>query len=237
VPPRLKWLPLPIDRTKDSVAPPQGLEDFQVGWYWNLFWSALGNSADTGYLPCTRRNLWTFAGAHRRAHWDANCALVMAAFELSERSGQIVLYHPVAVRIVEEQLKKLKDKKRGGDLHTFHRHVGDLSPPLQSGFAFDLVEPLQIQKPSNTRARAPARASYSHDVGDAIDLRKMAQAWAKLAERDSMGRTAGYGMTHRQMFEHVCELAGVSIARGLELEERRKKWPEKVPDWLKEDTG
>src|ERR1700733_12946781 len=145
MPPRLKWLPLPIDAgtaKEASIAPPAGLEDFQVGWYWNLFWSALGNSADTGYLPCARKNLWTFAGAHRRAHWDANCALVMAAFELREISGQKLWCLPPLRAIVEEQMKKLgKDKKKGGDssggdmhnIHSVPQTVGDLSPPLQSG--------------------------------------------------------------------------------------------------------
>ena len=44
-------------------------------------------------------------------------------------------------------------------------------------------------------------------------------------------------MSARQMFATVCEMAGITIARGLELEELHNKWPEKVPDWLKEPTG
>ena len=211
-----------------------------MGWYWNLFWAALRNTDHPGFLA-SRKNLWTFAGAHRRAHWDANCALVMAAFELREISGQKLWCLPPLVRIVDEQLKKLQDKKGRGISEVctaFHRDVGDLSPPLQSGFAFDLSEAIQIQKQSPTRVRAPARETgYSNEIGDAIDVRKMAKAWEQLCKRNAEGKSGAADMSNRRMFEYVCEVAGVSIERGLELEARRKKWPEKVPDWLREETG
>jgi hypothetical protein len=132
--PKLKWIPLPLD---GSIAAPPDLEDFQVGWFWNLFWTALRNPEHPGFLA-SRKNLWTFAGAHRRAHWDANCALVMAAFELREIAGQKLWCLPTLVEIVERQQKKLRDHK-GGVFREIHRDPqasGD-SSPSQSVFDFD----------------------------------------------------------------------------------------------------
>jgi hypothetical protein len=136
--PRLKWVPLPVD---GSIGPPPGLADFQVGWFWNLFWAALSNSEFPGYLPAaaTCTTLWTFAGAHRRAHWDANCALVMAAFELREIAGRKMLCLPALVDIVQEQNKKLRNHRRV-DIRNSHidsQECGD-SSPSQSAFDFEL---------------------------------------------------------------------------------------------------
>lgn len=92
-------------------------------------------------------------------------------------------------------------------------------------------------------AEPPARelsnypiSQYSKRDFDERDLRKMAEAWKYLGKRNAEGTSRGYGMTARQMFEVVCELAGITIERGLELEVLRKKWPDDIPDWLKE-TG
>jgi hypothetical protein len=78
---------------------------------------------------------------------------------------------------------------------------------------------------------------FSQTDFDERDLRKMAKAYEQLLRRNSEGWCRGSGMTVRQMFEYACECAGVTIARGLELEELRKKWPDRVPDWAKEGTG
>lgn len=138
--PKLKWVPLPVD---GSIGPPRGLTDFQVGWFWNLFWASLSNSEFPGYLPvtATRNTLWTFAGAHRRAHWDANCALVMAAFELREIAGRKMLCLPRLVDMVEEQRKKLRNHRKA-DIRIFHidsQGGGDYSPS-QSVLGFELQE-------------------------------------------------------------------------------------------------
>jgi hypothetical protein len=83
---------------------------------------------------------------------------------------------------------------------------------------------------------AKSRNSKQPAWRDERDLRMWAMAWRKLAKRDASGATACAGMSPRQIFEAACSIAGVTIARGLELDKLRKKWPEKVPDWLKE-TG
>jgi hypothetical protein len=88
------------------------------------------------------------------------------------------------------------------------------------------------QKPSPSLLSSAGQ--YSPADFDARDVRKMALAWDWLCEPNGEGATRGLGMTQRQMFAQVCERAGISIERGLELEERRKKWPKNVPDWLKE---
>jgi hypothetical protein len=238
--PRLKWVPLPMD---GSIGPPRGLKDFQVGWFWNLFWAALTNAELPGYLPvvATPDNLWTFAGAHRRAHWDAKCALVMAAFELRDVAGQKRWCLPVLASIIGEQKKKLRNHKKGADFtneHSIPQGGGSLSlSPSQFGFDFDVIEPELTQKQrkvSLSRAWVAPSDGYSQSDFDARDIRRMAEAYAQLSKRNAEGATLGSSMSARQMFEYACEVAGISISRGLELEEQRRKWPERVPDWAKQ---
>jgi hypothetical protein len=151
-PPQLKWIPFPLDGSFD---PPRGLEDFQVGWYWNLFWTALRNPAHPGVLA-SRKNLWTFAGAHRRAHWDANCALVMAAFELREIAGQKLWCLPRLIEIVEQQQKKLRNHKGVfRDSHRDPQASGDFSPS-QSVFDFDLSPGGENEQRSSAKPGAPS---------------------------------------------------------------------------------
>jgi hypothetical protein len=236
--PKLSWIPLPVD---GSIGPPRGLTDFQMGWFWNLFWACAGNLEFPGYLPATatRTTLWTFAGAHRRAHWDANCALVMAAFELREIAGLKMLCLPALVSIVEEQTKKLRNHKKGGGFKAIHSNPqrGGESSPSQSGFDFDLTEPIQTQRSTFARVQAHTANPYSQRDFDARDSRRMAEAYVQLGKRNAEGACLGAGMSTKQMFEYACDTAGVSITRGLELEERRKKWPEQTPDWAKAEAG
>jgi hypothetical protein len=152
----LKWLPLPLNlRTEaGSIGPPPGLTDFQVGWFWNLFWTSLANPEFPGYLPAARSTLWTFAGAHRRAHWDANCTLVMAAFELREIAGRKMLCLPALVNIIEEQQKKLSSHRKRVDFrisHSVPHECGD-SSPSQSTFDFEL---------QNQRGQQDGRTGYA----------------------------------------------------------------------------
>jgi hypothetical protein len=223
---KLKWFPY----DHRTMGPPAGLYDFQVGWYFNLFWSSIRASGRPGYLTVTRGNLWTYAGAHRRSHWDANCDLVMAAFVLERDQGRFLLHHPIAAPVLEEQLKKIKQKKGGGisEVSTpFHRPVGDLSPPLQSGFAFDLIDPIQIQKQSTARARAPARASggYTQADFDARDLRKLGAAKCRLSER-LRAQVGSTPMTNGEYYAIVAEEAGLTIKDILRLEKLQREWPE-----------
>jgi len=225
---KLKWFPY----DHRTMGPPAGLYDFQVGWYFNLFWSSIQASGRPGYLTVTRGNLWTYAGAHRRSHWDANCDLVMAAFVLERDQGRyLLLHHPIAAPVLEEQLKKIGQKKGGGisEVSTaFHKPVGDLSPPLQSGFAFDLVDPIQIQKQSTTRARAPARETggYTQADFDARDLRKLGAAKKRLNEWLETHPSSGRGMSNGEYYARVAEEAGLTIKRIFELEKLQRAWPE-----------
>jgi hypothetical protein len=237
--PKLKWIPMPLDGT---IHPPLGLTDFQVGWFWNLFWASLTNPEFPGYLPAARSTLWTFAGAHRRAHWDANCALVMAAFELREIAGRKMWCLPALVNIIEEQKKKLRAYKKATDFK--NRHSGPQEDgtcsPSQFGFDFDIKKKEQVKEggliSSVSHGPASGRANYSQADFDARDQRRMAEAYAQLNKRNAEGACWGSGMSTRQMFEYACGVAGISIARGLELEEGRRKWPEQVPDWAKEEV-
>jgi DNA-binding transcriptional MocR family regulator len=93
----------------------------------------------------------------------------------------------------------------------------------------DLRERAQSQNP-------PPR--FSQPDFNERDLRKWSNAWREVFKHNAEGRTMCSGMSVREVFETACTMAGVTIERGLELDELRKKWPapDKIPDWLKE-TG
>ncbi len=154
-------MPLNLLTENGSIGPPPGLTDFQVGWFWNLFWASLVNPDFPGYLPAARSTLWTFAGAHRRAHWDANCALVMAAFELREIAGRKMLCLPTLVDIVEEQKKKMRNHRKVdiNSPHSDSQECGYYSPS-QSAFDFELQEQEgrrdRYVKSGNTTTGTPA---------------------------------------------------------------------------------
>jgi hypothetical protein len=116
---------------------------------------------------------------------------------------------------------------------TFEPEIRDNcdTPIRKTGFTGERISGGKGQRP------APHRSSqFSQKDFDERDLRKVAEAWTYLQEHDSQGRPRGSGLSPRRLFEIVCERAGITIARGLQLEELQKRWPEKVPDWLKEPT-
>lgn len=158
----LKWIPLPVD---PPISPPAGLKDFQVGWFWNLFWASL-KAESVGYLPLSD-DLWMLAGALTRERWDANSSAVLAAFEILELPGhRRLIYFPSLKAIIEAQLEKLKSKKRTPstlqDFQSFNRDPqmsGDLSLSL---FDFD-VGSKQERKKENERVRP--ECEYCEDTG------------------------------------------------------------------------
>ena len=92
----LNWIPLPVEH---QLGPPKGLKDFQVGWFWSLFWASV-KAEWPGYLPLSD-DLWMLAGALTRQRWDANAAAVLAAFEIQELAGhRRLIYFPPLVRII-----------------------------------------------------------------------------------------------------------------------------------------
>lgn len=68
------------------------------------------NQEMQGYLSVTSNLAW-IAGAHRIDFWDANKSVVMACFSRATVAGQEVIYYPPLVRLIEKQLKLLKQKK------------------------------------------------------------------------------------------------------------------------------
>ena len=185
-PTKLKWVPLPVD---GSIGPPLGLKDFQVGWFWNLFWASLNNSEFPGYLPATRSNLWTFAGAHRRAHWDANCALVMAAFELREIAGRQMLCLPGLITILDEQQKKLRNHKKSyvRNLNNDPQVSGDYSPS-QSAFCFESPQYV-VKEDGHAEAQYPAARTAANPYAQGKRAQRVEQARNVL--RESLRRYSG----------------------------------------------
>ncbi len=72
------------------------------------------------------------------------------------------------------------------------------------------------------------KKTYDPDVGDAIDRRKLAKAFERISSRDEANIGSHGSMTREQRFEWACELAGLSVKRGLEVSERGRQWPQEA---------
>jgi hypothetical protein len=40
----------------------------------------------------------------------------------------------------------------------------------------------------------------------------------------------------RRVFEWIRRESGITVQRGLELEDLQKRWPEQIPDWAQEQS-
>jgi hypothetical protein len=198
----LRWIPMPVD---GSMGPPPGLADFQQAWYWNLFWACLKQET-AGYLPVTLQ-LWAVAGAHCRACWEKSNAAVLAAFEAAEMDGTKVIFLPSLVRTIQEQSRKL-------NAHKPLARGARAADPDQSGFEFS--EP------------ASAKSKYTQADFDARDLRLMAKAYDEIAQRNKASVGSHNSLSPKEVFEWVCQRAGISVERGMKLEEMQRKWPQRI---------
>ena len=93
---------------------------------------------------------------------------------------------------------------------------GSNPPPLPvEGFDF-----------KNARARETSPSRYSQTDFDDRDRRKLGEAFKEIDRRLTASVGSGSSPGEREIFEWACELASISIERGLEVEARGKKWPQ-----------
>jgi len=243
---QLTWVPW--DR---SLQPPAGLTDFQQAWFWNLLRASFFDQTEMqGYLPITS-NLWSIAGAKRSDFFDSHKSRLLACFEVRKVGGKEVIYFPPLIQSMRRQLKRLRNRRVVDDELSTNSQAstegaGAFTSPSQSdlGFDFDSDSKAQLPKhkpkPSSTRVRAE-QSGYSQADFDARDLRLLKKAYDEFHDRyDRKGSQIGtpdsapaWTDDPRKVFEWVCRLAGLTVERGLQLEESQKKWPEKVPEWAR----
>jgi hypothetical protein len=183
----LKWIPIAIDGSPGMI--PRGLipvfeKDFQTAWFWNLLWASMKQDPQ-GYLPAARSTLWTFAGAHRPAHWDANGALVMAAFELREIAGRKMLCFPPLIEVIGKQMKKLRQHRGreefSSDSTTFPQEERASLSLSQSEFDFEVRARAEKRKPQ--RVDTSGACSKHPDSG----LTVWGSCWQCYADKHSAG--------------------------------------------------
>ncbi len=96
-------------------------------------------------------------------------------------------------------------------------------PPLKKS-VFALKENARTREASerpNDFHMPSNRKGYDPEVGLAIDFRKLSDALNQLDQR----RTPG---SQKQIFEWACDLAGITVERGLEVQRLGKQWPTQV---------
>jgi len=86
------------------------------------------------------------------------------------------------------------------------------SPFLKEDFDFSL------QKKSG-------KTDFTQADFDERDLRKLGEAYKEI-DRKLRASVGSSQLSGKQVFEWACELAGISVKRGLEVERLGKKWPE-----------
>ena len=149
---------------------PDGLSDFQVGWFVNLLRASLKSDL-LGYLPlCAQRDcrncpscLWRVAGARNQGFFEKESPVVKAAFEPSQIDGRRVLYFPPLIRCLAEQQKRLRSKSKSvasGDLFSetcasFPQNGPRSSPSYSPS---EIVSEVPTRTISNTREKEAAKA-------------------------------------------------------------------------------
>jgi len=73
-----------------------------------------------------------------------------------------------------------------------------------------------------SKENARAREAYRQEDFDERDLRKLGDAFKELNRRLEAGMGTGCSFTEKQIFEAACEIAGITIKRGLEVQELGK---------------
>ena len=152
----LKWLKFPRD-----MWIPAGLADFQIGWFMNLLRASL-YSDYVGYLILCPEGcsgcpacLWKIAGAHRSDYFEKRKSLVLARFEFAQIAGRRVAYYPPLVRMIKQQLSRMKNHRSQYDplsetSTVFNKGSGLSSPSVTLCFDFDSDSKNQNQTTDDT---------------------------------------------------------------------------------------
>lgn len=222
----LKWLPIP-----PHFWIPDEFRDYEVGWHVNLLKASL-RTETPGYLQilhdgeeasCAEglsvtRDLWKLAGSHNGPYFQKESVRVMARFEVRQFGCHRVLFFPPLVEVINEQLKKLRNKRSRPEISEastgVHRGSGFSSPSL---FDFDVGSKKEME------AKKPNQ--FTQADFDARDLRKLNKAYEVLERIQSASLGSGRRLTDREVFEWVCARAGISVKRGLQIEKLQKEWP------------
>jgi hypothetical protein len=93
-------------------------------------------------------------------------------------------------------------------------------PPLFKESDFALEENARVREANETPK------SYCQKDFDERDLRKLGDAFKEINLRLTANIGSGTSPTEKEVFEWACELAGISVRRGLEVERRGKEWPQ-----------
>ena len=93
-------------------------------------------------------------------------------------------------------------------------------PPLFKESDFALEENARVREANETPK------SYCQKDFDERDLRKLGDAFKEINLRLTANIGSGTSPTEKEVFEWACELAGISVQRGLEVERRGKEWPQ-----------
>jgi len=223
----LKWLQAPLD-----LFVPDGLKDFEVGWFTNLLRASL-RSEIPGLLLCNEESLWRLAGARNPQSFGRKSTVITAAFKPAQTSdGRQAFCFPPLLEAVQNATRKLAAYKPR--LSTESTGV-DEKPRRKSGgaIALNLNLPLDFDVGSkienDASARKPPAPQYTQADFDERDFRKLDQAIAAVQKTfdgrwivDEYPAPPG-AVSRRQIIEQAAQRAGVSCDRAMQLVSRAKE--------------
>jgi hypothetical protein len=91
-------------------------------------------------------------------------------------------------------------------------------PPISSLF----------EESFTSKENARACETYRQQDYDERDLRKLGDAYREINSRLRMGLGSGSTLGEKEIFEAACEIAGITVKRGLEVQKLGRQWPADV---------
>ena len=220
---------------------------------WSAFYWA-DYIADTGHLSLEQHGAYLLLMAHYyRTHrpLPANasvlhrvcrctteaekCAVESVVGEFFYLDGDVYRH-----RRIEEELSKatnISEKRRAA---ANAKHQKDRTANALQMHPQSQSQPhpqLQPDSPAQPESDRPSpenpcfrskEKSFSEDDFFARDLRKLSDALNKIAENSYAAVGSGVYRSQEEIFEWACDMAGISVARGLQVQEWGKKWPRGV---------
>jgi len=229
-----------------SIGPNRGGGISTLANPWTPFYWA-DYIADTGHLALDEHGVYLLLMAHYyrtrrplpanapvlhricRCTSDAEKAAVDKVLgEFFSLDGDLYRHHRI-----EDELSKATDisEKRRAAANTKHqkdRHANALQMHSQSQSQSNPSAQSKSDSPSLETQSFHSKEKPSQKDFEARDRRKLAEAFRRIELQIEASVGSGCRLTEKEIFELACRDAGISVERGLEVEESGRKWPQSL---------
>jgi uncharacterized protein YdaU (DUF1376 family) len=130
-------------------------------------------------------------------------------------------------RRMQEEKRKSESARLGGEARGKQLRSADRSAGGSANRSTQSQSQSQNQSPPSLEIQSfhSKEKEYSQADFDARDLRKLSDALNKIALQSQAAIGGRTTRTWESVFEWACDMAGISVERGLEVQKLGKKWP------------